>query len=432
MYKNLSVAKKQVVLSYLLKGASVIVSLLYIPLMLSYLTKSQFGLWVAITSVLQWIRLFDVGIGNGLRHQLATALAFNDNDKSAQLISTAYFVLGGIFCGIWLIFMAINGYIPWQDVLNVSDTNPILLRDIMYVAATALIFTFIFDLVKIIYAAHGNSAAGNIIQLCGSLLSLIGIWLLTLFSKPEQLFPAVLIVAGAPLLVYIFTTIYTYWFKYPEVRPSRKKFDFSGSRDLFGLSAKFFVVQITSTILYTSLPFIITRFYGTEAVAEFHVARSIFNLPAMVIGLFTAPLVPLITREYAKLNFNWIHGAFKKAMLLALGVSAGTGLLILISPWVYELWLGDKISVSYQLSVYVGIYAIVNVLVNPLSSFINAIGKIDILVWLSPIGIVMFIGGCFLFDPWFNNVSAIILALTLTSAIGLIVEPFVLKKYLWR
>jgi hypothetical protein len=99
---------------------------------------------------------------------------------------------------------------------------------------------------------------------------------------------------------------------------------------------------------------------------------------------------------------------------------------------VYKLWLGDKIDISFSLSVYIGIYTIIKVLVTPLSSFINAIGKVNILVWLAPVGVIMFIGGCFLFDVLFGNLTAIVLALSLTSVVGLVVEPFVLKKYLWK
>ena len=85
-----------------------------------------------------------------------------------------------------------------------------------------------------------------------------------------------------------------------------------------------------------------------------------------------------------------------------------------------------------MLSVYIGVYTIIKVLVNPLSSFINGIAKVNILVWLAPVGILMFIGGSLLFDALIGNVTAIVLALSLTSIVGLVVEPFVLKKYLWK
>ncbi len=421
---------KQIVLSYLLRGAGIGISLMYVPLMLTYLSPAQFGLWVAITAVINWLRLCDVGIGNGLRFHLASSLAVGDFKKAKELVSTTYAIIGSIFIGVWLMFLLVNPYFNWQSLLRSDLISSSEYIKIMMIAVTAILFTFILDLVKIVYAAHGDTATGNILQLISSIFSLIGVYLLSLFTVKGQLDLAVAVVALSPLVVYIIATLYTFGNKYAAIRPSFDFVKLKNSNDLFNLSVKFFVVQITATIIFASLPFIITRFYGPESVAQYHVANSIFNLPIMAIGLFTAPLTPFVTREFAKENLAWVRSSLKKALMLSVLVSLGTIVLILLSPQIYKLWLGEKIEIPFKLSVFIGIYTIINVLVTPLSSFMNAIGKIDILLWLAPIGVGMFIGGCFLFDMWIGNVSAIVLALSLTSFVGLIVQPFVLKKYL--
>lgn len=424
--------KQQVLLSYFLKGAGIAISLMYVPLMLTYLSPAQFGLWVAIAAIINWLRLFDIGIGNGLRFHLASALAVGDHQKARELVSTTYAIIGGIFIGVWLLLMTLIPYVDWQSLLNSDLISREEYNKIMYIAITAIVFTFILDLVKIIYAAHGNTAAGNIFQLAGSSVSLAGIWFLSAFTIKGQLDLAVLVVAFSPVVVYLFANLYTYGKKYRLLIPKVNFVRMKNSKDLFNLSLKFFVVQITATVIFASLPFIITRFYGPESVAQYHVANSIFNLPIMIIGLFTAPLIPFVTREFAKENVSWVRTSLKKAMILSLMVCLGTVVLIFLSPYIYKIWLGDKIEVPFRLSVFIGIYTIINVLVNPLSSFMNGIGKINILVWLAPIGVAMFIGGCFLFDYFLDDLIAIVLALSLTSIIGLIVEPFVLKKYLWK
>lgn len=422
--------KKQVALSYLLKGAGISISLMYVPLMLTYLSPAQFGLWVAITAVINWLKVFDVGIGNGLRFHLASSLAVGNLEKAKELVSTTYAIIGSIFVGVWLMFLVVNPHINWQSLLNSNLISSSEYIKIMMIAVTAIAFTFILDLVKIVYAAHGDTATGNILQLISSTLSLIGIYILSVFTIKGQLDLAVAVVVLSPIVVYVVATLYTFGNKYASIRPSFNFVELKNSRDLFNLSAKFFVVQITATIIFASIPFIITRFYGPESVAQYHVANSIFNLPILVIGLFTAPLTPFVTREYAQKNIAWVRESLKKAIWLSVIVSFGTVFLILISPFLYKIWLGNKIEIPFELSVFIGIYTIVNILVNPFSSFMNAIGKIDILVWLAPVGVGMFICGCFFFDTWLGNNSSIVIALSLTSIVGLIVEPFVLRKYL--
>ncbi len=422
--------KKQIFLSYILKGGGVVISLMYVPLMLTYLSPAQFGLWVAITTVINWLRLFDVGIGNGLRFHLASSLALGNLKKAKELVSTTYAILGGIFVTVWLIFLIVNPYINWQAILNSDQISSSEFIKIMLIAVTAIAFTFILDLVKIVYAAHGDTATGNILQLISSAISLLGIWILSVFTINGQLDLAVSVVAFSPVLVYLAATFYTFSNIHKSIRPSFGFIKFKSSKELFNLSGQFFVVQITATIIFASLPFIITRFYGPEAVAQYHVANSIFNLPIMVIGLFTAPLVPFVTREFAKGNLAWIRSSLKKVLILSALVCLGTLILVFLSPYIYRIWLGDKIEVPFQLTVLIGFYTIINVLVNPLSSFMNAIGKINILVWMAPIGVGMFLGGCYVFDFLIGDVTAIVFALSLTSVVGLIIEPFVLVKHL--
>jgi O-antigen/teichoic acid export membrane protein len=258
----------------------------------------------------------------------------------------------------------------------------------------------------------------------------VGIWILSVFTINGQLDLAVSVVAFSPVLVYLAATFYTFSNIHKSIRPSFGFIKFKSSKELFNLSGQFFVVQITATIIFASLPFIITRFYGPEAVAQYHVANSIFNFPIMVIGLFTAPLVPFVTREFAKGNLAWIRSSLKKVLILSALVCLGTLILVFLSPYIYRIWLGDKIEVPFQLTVLIGFYTIINVLVNPLSSFMNAIGKINILVWMAPIGVGMFLGGCYVFDFLIGDVTAIVFALSLTSVVGLIIEPFVLVKHL--
>ena len=44
-----------------------LISFLTIPLMLNYLNNEEYGLWILVLSITNWIYTFDIGIGNGLK-----------------------------------------------------------------------------------------------------------------------------------------------------------------------------------------------------------------------------------------------------------------------------------------------------------------------------------------------------------------------------
>jgi hypothetical protein len=47
-------------------SVTMVVGLVTVPLVLAYLGKERYGLWTAITTVVTWATLFDLGLANGL------------------------------------------------------------------------------------------------------------------------------------------------------------------------------------------------------------------------------------------------------------------------------------------------------------------------------------------------------------------------------
>lgn len=428
--KTYSHAGQQVILSYLLKGVSVIISLFYVPAMLKYLTKEQFGIWVAISSIVAWVRLFNFGVGDGLRFYLSAAIASGDSEKAKKLISTTYFTVCVIFFIVWIAFVLVNPTINWSSLLNSKLIAQTQYTRIMFYAVTCFIINFVLDIIRTIYEANRQTSTGNVLQISSSLLTLVGIEILSHFTGSNQLELAVLVVVISPIIVNIIATIITFSYIFPLLRPSWRSIKINSSKELFNLSIKFFLLQTTATIIYASIPFVIARLYGPSSVTSYHVASSIFNLPILIIGLFTTPLIPFVTQEYSSLNFGWVQNSLKKSMLIAFGVVFVTIVLILFSPLIYKFWLGDNIEIPFKLTVSIGCYAILRVLINPLSTFMNAIGKIDSFLKFTPLEIFLYIGGICFFDSIIGNVISVILALILTSFVGLILQPLILKKHL--
>src|ERR1035437_1168138 len=87
--KRTKKVSRNILLTFLLKGISVIVSFIYVPLLLNFLNSDRYGMWITITSVLAWFSLFDIGIGNSLKNKLAEAIASKNKKNFVEYLSTA-------------------------------------------------------------------------------------------------------------------------------------------------------------------------------------------------------------------------------------------------------------------------------------------------------------------------------------------------------
>jgi O-antigen/teichoic acid export membrane protein len=421
---------KQVGTTLVIRVFSVLISLVYVPVVLGYLDKEKYGIWITLTTVVNWIQLLDVGMGNGLRNKLAESVAQNKLDQGRMYVSTTYVVLGSIFLGVLILFYFINPCLNWQGILNTSLISTMELISLTTIAVSFILLCFILQTIVLVYAAHGNSSMGSFLQLLISSFALLLIWLATLYTEKGNLIILAWIVTGVPVLIYSVFSVYTFMFKYPQLCPSWKYVNIKASGNLLRLSAQFFIVQISATIIYSSIPFVVTQLFSPNEVTVFNIANSIFNLPIMMIGLITAPILPLVTQAFSKNDINWLRNMLKKQMMIAGVFAIGTILMIVVSPFIYQIWIGDKVSIHYNLSVAIGIFAIIQVLKTPFSTFINGIGKIKIIVVFAPVEIGMFIGFSILFAKLLNDVVAVSIALSLTSTFSFVLVLLTLHKYL--
>ena len=90
-------ASRQVIYSFGLQAISIIISLLYVPLLLNYLTQEKYGIWLTLTSIIGWFSFFDIGLGNGMRNKLTESNAVGDQLLGVKYVSTTYAILICIF-----------------------------------------------------------------------------------------------------------------------------------------------------------------------------------------------------------------------------------------------------------------------------------------------------------------------------------------------
>ena len=414
--------------SVLVRIVGIAITLLYIPLLLDFLNEEKYGIWVTLTTIINWIRIFDVGLGNGLRNKLAEAIALNKKEEARKLVSTSYAILTIIFLAILAIILPLNSTLNWNEILKAYAIPANELHQLTAISISFILIGFIMQTVVVVYAADGNSVMGSFIQLIINSICLLLLLFAKIYAQKGDLILLATIITGVPLVVYLLFSIHIFSGKYKYMSPSFKSIDLKDSGGLFKLSWQFFIIQITATVLYASIPFVITRFYSPREVTQYNISSSIFNFPMTLIALITAPIGPLVTQAFAKGDNGWIKAMFNKIGRLSLLISGAVILMVLGSNIIYHLWIGDRVQIPFSLSVVVGIYAITNIVMNPYSVFLNSTGNVRILVILAPLSIILFAVCCYFYSWLFHDVISIPLAMITSNFVGLIATPPVLKR----
>jgi len=387
-------AKKNIMAMFFLKGASILISLILVPLTINYVDTEIYGLWIAISSVVAWIGIFDIGINNGLRNRFAEAKAKNNNELAQCYVSTAYAMLSFIFIPILLIFIIVNQQIDWSKVFNVNSTYAYDLSIAMVIVVSYFCLKFILSTINIILIADQKPANSSFRTLCENIASLFVILLLLQFTE-GSIIKLTIALCVVPLLVSFAFNISLFRCRYRLYRPKITKVKFSLLPNLLSIGFRFFVIQLAMLIQFQTSSLIIIRNFGGDDVTLYNVTYKYFSVLLMIYTILITPLWSSSTEAYAKSDFSWIKESVRKynrilAVFFIIGI-----LMLIVSNFVFDTWLGDGVvNTSFTISLFMLFYVYSLMIGRVEGSILNGIGALKIQMYsaiISPIVFVMLV-----------------------------------------
>jgi O-antigen/teichoic acid export membrane protein len=384
-------AKKNIVGAMFLKGCSILVSFILVPMTLGYLNKFEYGIWLTLSSVLMWINYFDVGLGNGLRNKLAEALALGDIKLARIYVSTTFFLLTVVMLVIYLFFLVSLIWVDWHTILNVPENfDNHNLNSLVAIVFMLFCVSFILKCIGNVYLATQLPVVNDLLMLAGNVISLLIIYILTKTTQGD-LSKVAITYSVAPVLVYLLAYPITFYLKYPYLRPAISSIKIKYTKNLIGLGVQFFIIQISCLIVFSTSNILISHLFGPEQVTPYNIAYKYFMVITMIFGIIITPIWSAITDAYTKNDYTWIKQIIRKNQYIWLGLFILTIVMVAISKFVYRFWVGNEIEVPISLSLTMGIYVTISNWNNIYAYFVNGVGKIKLQLYISIFTTILYI-----------------------------------------
>lgn len=366
-------AKKNIALSFVFKGFSILISLMLVPMTLNYLNATEYGIWLTLSSILTWINFFDIGLGNGLRNKLTEALTLGDKTKAQIYVSTTFAILTLIVLAFFLIFICINPFLNWASILNTAPEMATGLSKVVIIVFSFFCLQFVLKTVGIIFIAAQKPALNDFLGVLGSAISLGIIYLLTLFTK-GSLYNVAFVFSMAPAIVFLIAYFFIFYSKYKFLCPTIATVKFRYSKDLMGLGMKFFIIQIACLVVFTTSNIIITQILGPAEVTTYNIAFKYFSVITMVFTIFLNPFWNAYTEAWLRDDIAWIKNSMKRSLQVWGILVVGTIIMVFCSSWIYRLWIGTDIGIPLSLSIGCAVYVIISNWIGLFYMFINGVG----------------------------------------------------------
>jgi len=375
-------AKQNIVALFLLRGISVGINLLLVPMTLAYLSQARYGIWLTLSSIIGWVSLMDIGLGNGLRNEFAKAVALNDHDLARVHISTTYACVAAIVAAIIGVFLLVNPLLRWSAILN---TPPAMEGELHALAAVVFVFfsfRLLFGLINTVLLADQKPARSNLLEVLASVIALAGVYTLTRLGA-GSLFWLGFVVSGAAAVVPLGANFWLFGGRYRSLAPSYRYVRLGRARPLVMLGVQFFLLQIAGTVVYATSNLVITQFFGPTEVVPYNIAFKYYGVALMAFTVILTPFWSAFTDAYTRNDTRWIAMTLGKLKTACLILAAALVAMTLCAHAAYAFWVGPGVTVPLQLSIAMAAYVLIVAWSTLFAYFINGTGKIALQLWVS-------------------------------------------------
>lgn len=419
---------KNIIASFVVKGWAAVVVLLMVPLTLKCLGSYQNGVWLTISSMLVWIDQMDIGLGNGLRNQLAVLMAHGETERARSLVSSTMAMLAGIMLPILIVLCLLIWFGDVYSLLNVIPSIIPELRLALLTAVVLVCMTFVLKFIGNVYMGMQLPSVSNLLIALGQTLAMILTWGLYI-SENATFFLVVALNTAAPLAVYILAYPYTFYKKFSFLRPSLKSINIQSAVSLGSVGIKFFWLQIASLLQFMTANILISRFFSPEMVTPYQISYRYMSIMMAVFSVVCMPFWSATTDAYARGDMNWIRKASSKLHLFMLLIALALIVMTIASPFVYSIWIGNDCQVPFGMTVMMAIYVFQLILSMRYSYFLNGVGALRLQLYLT-ISAIVFIPAAWVASALTHDIMWFLAVMLLCNIPGLICNVIQFNKIL--
>jgi O-antigen/teichoic acid export membrane protein len=354
------------------RGVGFLVSFLSVPLTIGYLGRERYGVWILLSSLLAWVGLTDLGIGNGLRTAIASALGSGRPDLVRTLVSTAFALLCTIAAVLGLVAAVAWPWINWAPLFGITTEDA--RAEVGPAIATSFAFfllAFPLSITAVTYGALQEGKIQNYWGIVGNIASLVALIVVT--RTHGGLVWLVIAISGTGLIVNILSGVWLFGRYKPLFAPRPQAVQLSSVRRLLQAGGTFFLIQIVALVIFQTDNFIVARFAGSANVPSYSLTYTLFSYSYLPQTILFNYLWVAYADAIARRDIGWVARTLKRNLSLSLGftLAAVVPLIFIARPFI-RLWTRDAVVPPVDLVAWMAAWSMIYAFCSPIACLLAA------------------------------------------------------------
>ncbi len=418
-------SKNHLFMSAFYKGVSGLSLFVSIPLLIRYLGNTNYGVWILVFTLFQWVLLMDFGLASVLKTKIPELQHSGNTSLINAYIKSTYKSCVVIAIGIFIFFLVFFMIFNVQSLLNISFESSFVTK-LFLLNIFFFCINFILNTQKSLFVGvHKGMFAEQSIavnQILFLLVLLIPLFFFKTLADESKLYLVSCVNGCICLLVNLFYTIY--FFKSEKLSPfTNDKTPLEYLKGIYNLGFKYMVIQIGTLFLFTSDNYILSYFLGPKEIVPYEIVSKYFQFPLMILTAGMAPLWSSFAKHYLEKDETWLRMCFKKFNYFYILIGIGMIISVVIAPQIMKIWISKTFSVPLFLLIAVSIMTSLRIFTTFYSYFFNGIGNLRSYLFLLFFSVILKIPLSYLFIKLNFGISSVVLASGCCLLIWSIVQP---------
>lgn len=405
-----------------ISGLSLFVSM---PLLIKYLGNTNYGVWILVFTLFQWVLLMDFGLASVLKTKIPELQHSGNISLINAYIKSTYKSCLVIASGIFLFFAVFFMIFNVQSLLNITFPSSFVTK-LFLLNVFFFCVNFILNTHKSLFVGvhKGKFAEQSIAvnQIIFLLSIIIPLCFFNTLSAESKLYLISYINGLVCLLVNLFYTFY--FFRTEKMSPfTKEKTPREYLKEIYNLGFKYMIIQIGMLFLFSSDNYILSYFLGPKEIVPYEIVSKYFQFPFMILSAGMAPLWSLFAKHYLEKDVIWLKASFRKFNYFYVIILFGMLLCVVIAEPIMKIWISKDFHVPLFLLVAVSLLMSLRIFTTFYSYFFNGIGNLRSYLLLLCFSVVLKIPLSYLFIKLNFGISSVVLASGCCLLIWSIIQP---------
>lgn len=337
--------KAGAILSYVSMGINSVIGFIYIPILLMFLSKEQYGLYQLVASMIGYLMIMDFGLSNTITRYYSQYMVKNDEIKKQNLLATTSILYSLISLLIVLIGAIGLHYLLPLYIHTLSSNELVTAKQIFIIMLINIAIVIPGNIFIAVINSHEKFIFAKCLNITNIIIQPILVFIILHFNS--SILTLVLVQTFCNIFV-ICVNIY-YCFHKLNIKIKLHFWDNKFVKEISVFSFFVFLPGILSIAYWKTGQIILGAIVGTGAVAIYSIAiqfSSIFmSLSTAISGVFLPQFSTIVakTDDMSEINNIFIKTGRIQFVILGLILSG----FIIYGKQFIIFWIGNSFTDAY-------------------------------------------------------------------------------------